>query len=107
MRIAIDKSIGWIIVTVVGLLSAVIAFLVVRAEQWLFDIKSGYCRTRWTKAELFCCPEKEVLSTLHPVYALKADEEQCPDWVTWSDAFGQNPTAHYVVFASIAVRALL
>ncbi|KAK7472833.1 hypothetical protein VKT23_000940 [Stygiomarasmius scandens] len=35
LRLAFDRSLGWIVVTVVGLLTAVIAFLVVRSEQWL------------------------------------------------------------------------
>ena len=38
-RAAADRSIGWIIVTLVGLLTALVAFLIVRSEQLLFDLK--------------------------------------------------------------------
>ncbi|KAK0484376.1 chloride channel [Armillaria luteobubalina] len=44
IRLATDKSLGWIIVTIVGLFTAIVAFLVVRSEQWLFDLKMGIAR---------------------------------------------------------------
>jgi chloride channel 3/4/5 len=59
IRLMFDKSLGWFIVTIVGFLSAVVAFLVVRSEQWLFDLKEGYCTTSVWKAKRFCCPHLE------------------------------------------------
>ncbi|KAG6891477.1 hypothetical protein C0992_006208 [Termitomyces sp. T32_za158] len=56
VRLAIDKSLGWFVVTIVGFFSAIVAFLVVRSEQWLFDVKEGYCYGAWWKAKRFCCP---------------------------------------------------
>jgi chloride channel 3/4/5 len=73
MRLILDKSMGWLIVTVVGFLTAIAAFLVVRAEQWLFDVKEGYCRDAWWKAHRFCCLESEDLL------------DECPAWQTWSE----------------------
>ncbi|KAG8971918.1 hypothetical protein FRB90_010363, partial [Tulasnella sp. 427] len=51
LRNLADRSVGWVIVTVVGFLVAVIAFLVVRGEQLLFDLKEGYCHGAWWKAK--------------------------------------------------------
>jgi hypothetical protein len=49
MRNATDRLMGWVIVTIVGSLTAVAAFLIVWIEQWLFDVKYGYCVTGWWK----------------------------------------------------------
>jgi chloride channel 3/4/5 len=52
----LDRFTGWAIVTIVGLLAAVIAFAIVRSEQWLFDLKEGKCADGFFKAKRFCCP---------------------------------------------------
>ncbi|KAJ7251496.1 chloride channel [Mycena haematopus] len=96
-RLVLDKSLGWLIVTAVGFLTAVIAFLVVRAEQWLFDIKEGYCLDAWWRARRFCCVGS-------------ADDlvEECPAWQVWSEllvrkgAFG-GEFIEYVSYSFIAV----
>jgi chloride channel 3/4/5 len=86
IRLIFDKSLGWIIVTIVGFLTAVLAFLIVRSEQWLFDLKEGYCGTSWWKARRFCCPH------LNEVYLaeMNPSQELCPDWTTWSKALSSN-----------------
>ncbi|KAF9501534.1 hypothetical protein BDN71DRAFT_1550108 [Pleurotus eryngii] len=104
IRLIFDKSVGWIIVTIVGFLTAVVAFLVVRSEQWLFDIKEGYCTDSWTKAKRFCCPGTDNAFHLQP-------EEDCPSWRTWSDALGQHGSdddagvefVQYLVYAFVAL----
>jgi chloride channel 3/4/5 len=83
MRSATDRFIGWIIVTIVGFLTAIAAFLVVRSEQWLFDIKYGHCVSGWWKARRFCCPDVSDART----FALGASRETpCSAWVPWGDA---------------------
>ena len=86
IRLIFDKSLGWIIVTIVGFLTAVVAFLIVRSEQWLFDLKEGYCGTSWWKAKRFCCPhlDEAYLIGMNPLQGL------CPNWTTWSQAFSSN-----------------
>ncbi|KAK7057143.1 chloride channel protein [Favolaschia claudopus] len=97
VRLVLDKSMGWFIVTAVGFLTAVVAFLVVRAEQWLFDIKEGYCRDSWWKARRFCCLE-----------SVGDMIDECPAWQTWSEsllrkgAFG-GEFLEYVSYSVIAV----
>ncbi|CAK5281533.1 unnamed protein product [Mycena citricolor] len=98
VRLALDKSLGWAIVTIVGFLTAVVAFLVVRGEQWLFDLKEGYCREGWYKAHRFCCPEL-------------ADDlvNSCPAWRTWSEVLVHDKSSlgsEAVEYLSYSVIAL-
>ncbi|KAI0075781.1 hypothetical protein K474DRAFT_1362018 [Panus rudis PR-1116 ss-1] len=85
----LDRSVGWIIVTIVGFLTAVIAFLIVRGEQLLFDIKEGYCKDGWYLAKRFCCPVLDEQSSLSPLFlaASMQGDEDCPAWRTWADVF--------------------
>lgn len=114
VRLLVDKSMGWIIVTLVGFLTAIIAFLVVRGEQWLFDFKEGYCRTGWTKAKRFCCPADEV-DGVHNIlpFVTSRMSESCRDWRTWAEVFGasmpggrmeyQAEVVQYVSYTFVAV----
>jgi chloride channel 3/4/5 len=101
IRLIFDKSLGWLIVTIVGFLTALIAFFVVRCEQLLFDMKEGYCRHSWWKAKGFCCPSLEDLE--------QSEEEMCPNWRTWSDVLSKEKThgdtiIDYGSYISVAVR---
>ncbi len=90
MRNAVDRFMGWITVTIVGFLTAITAFLIVRSEQWLLDIKYGYCVSGWWKARRFCCP---VLSDAR-TFALGASTETCSTWLSWGEAFAGPRTSH-------------
>jgi chloride channel 3/4/5 len=102
--------VGWFIVTVVGFLTAIVAFLIVRSEQWLFDLKDGYCHDDWKRAKIFCCPHTSV--SLDLILHLAPDEKPCDAWITWGDVFGPSAPAElrmfvqYIVFALIAVSCL-
>lgn len=106
LRLAFDKSLGWIIVTIVGFLTAVIAFLVVRSEQWFFDAKYGYCATGWWKAMRFCCPNARDSRI--------SGEARCSDWVDWSGALlpwvrhanMENDYVEYISYTLIAVGTI-
>lgn len=112
LRNRVDRSIGWIIVTIVGFLSAVVAFMIVRSEQWLFDFKGGYCTTGWWKAERFCCPGFDDSLRATPYFVERSKLEVCESWRTWADAFtgggshkpGDDLLA-YLMYAGIAVSA--
>ncbi|KAL0574965.1 hypothetical protein V5O48_007010, partial [Marasmius crinis-equi] len=81
-RLALDKSLGWIIVTIVGFLTAIVAFLVVRGEQLLFDFKEGYCTKRWYLAKRFCCPQVDEVAIM---FSSDLPEGICPAWRSWSE----------------------
>lgn len=109
IRLSFDRSLGWIIVTVVGFLTALVAFIVVRSEQWLFDLKEGYCVPSWWKAKRFCCSQladKDLMGSgvKHPLADL------CPAWRTWSAMLLSDPNSEdnvmeYVSYTCIAVTS--
>lgn len=106
VRLLLDKGLGWLIVSVVGFVTACVAFLVVRSEQWLFDLKEGYCDDAWYKAKRFCCfPHGLKSPTLLEIDAT------CPAWRTWSEVFGQQGTGgeivDYLSWIIIAVSAVI
>ncbi|KAF8633290.1 hypothetical protein AX17_004465 [Amanita inopinata Kibby_2008] len=111
IRLFFDKSLGWVIVTIVGFLTSVIAFLVVRSEQWLFDSKEGYCQPAWWKAKRFCCPELGDAAVAHVSSFINATN--CPAWRSWADVFthaqgsAMADLVQYIVYAIIALLLAL
>ncbi|KAG8730888.1 hypothetical protein FRC11_005582 [Ceratobasidium sp. 423] len=83
----VDRSIGWIIVTIVGFLTAVVAFVIIRSEQWLFDVKEGYCAEGWWRAMRFCCPASVDTQNLR-MMKMPTEIEVCEAWRTWAQVFG-------------------
>ena len=86
----LDVSIDWFVVTIVGFLTAIAAFLIVRAEQWLFDLKEGRCASHWWHARRFCS-----------------------NWQEWAEVVGSDDSKQhfgdlswaieYVIYAIVAV----
>ena len=89
IRLIVDKSLGWWIVTAVGFLAAIVAFLIVRSEQLLFDSKEGYCRDEWWKAKRYCCPERAEGHHSQPGI-VTSGAENCAAWRTWVQIFGPS-----------------
>ncbi|EIW67300.1 hypothetical protein TREMEDRAFT_34025 [Tremella mesenterica DSM 1558] len=75
-----DRFQGWLVVTIIGIVTAVIAFLIIRAEMALFDLKEGFCSTSWGTAKRFCCAPKH-----HRLPG--SGEEDCGDWIEWGEFF--------------------
>lgn len=109
VRLLLDRGLGWLIVTVVGFVTACVAFLVIRSEQWLFDLKEGYCDDAWYKAKRFCC-FSPVSGGLKSPWLLEVDAV-CPAWRTWSEVFAQYGTrgemVDYLSWITIAVSVLI
>lgn len=118
LRRHLDRSIGWVIVTIVGFLTAIVAFMIVRSEQWLFDLKEGYCHTSWYKSKHFCCPvvEETSIPRLRPLFLTTAQEGNCPAWRTWAQTLGpvvdgskwapfESEMVEYIAYVIIAVSA--
>lgn len=107
IRLLLDRGLGWLIVTLVGFLTAVVAFLVISSEQWLFDLKEGYCRTAWWKAKRSCCFTPGG-GNYTPSIWLGGAKESCSAWQTWSEVVSpQGRTVElavkYLSHTSIAV----
>jgi chloride channel 3/4/5 len=69
---AIDRSLGWVVVTIVGFMAAVLAFAIVRSEHLLFDLKEGHCTQGWYTAQWFCCSVRPAASK-----SMGAGEDTC------------------------------
>lgn len=63
-----DPVQGWILVAVIGCLTAGMAYLVDVTEAAIFDIKRGVCRDAWYRGHTSCC----------------AGAPSCDNWRTWS-----------------------
>ncbi|AFR95662.2 voltage-gated chloride channel [Cryptococcus neoformans C23] len=78
-----DRLQGWLVVTLIGIITAFIAFLIIRAEMAFFDLKEGFCSTSWGTARRFCCAPR------HQSPGSDGGEDECSDWIEWGQFF--NP----------------
>ena len=69
-----DGAQGWILVAIIGFITASIAYFVNVTETSVFDLKQGYCQDRWYVSQKKCCYE----------------QESCPAWTTWSERLNVN-----------------
>lgn len=87
-----DRCQGWVAVTLIGksisrdalmsgVISAVVAFLVIRTQEALFEAKEGFCSNSWGTSKRFCCAPHHGPPGSGP--------EVCEDWVEWGEFF--NP----------------
>ncbi|KAF3036827.1 hypothetical protein E8E12_006700 [Didymella heteroderae] len=63
-----DGAQGWILVAIIGVLTAICAYFVNTTESTIFDLKQGYCTKKWNVSRKTCCDGASV----------------CDDWVHWS-----------------------
>lgn len=78
-----DGSQGWILVALIGCVTAAIAYLVDVLGDIVFDLKEGFCTTRWFQSRSDCCP---------------ADRD-CPAWLSWSNILNRsNPDNQWADF---------
>ena len=78
--------------------------MLVYSEQWLFDIKEGYCTIGWYKARRFCCKR-----TIEDEIFGRVVDDPCPAWRTWAEALShpahdsEGEFLEYIPYAIIAV----
>ena len=69
-----DGAQGWILVAIIGFITACIAYFVNVSETSVFDLKEGFCDEGWYLSRLKCCYQ----------------QEECPGWRTWSERISIN-----------------
>lgn len=74
IQLWLDSSQGWILVFLVGILTAITAYFIDVSESAVFDIKRGYCGDRPWLSHKDCC-----LGTY-----------SCARWRTWSEVIGSS-----------------
>lgn len=68
----LDSAQGWVLVAVIGCITAAIAYFVDVADRSIFDLKEGFCATTWMASRKTCC----------------TGEDACAAWRTWSQLLG-------------------
>ncbi|EXJ69279.1 chloride channel, other eukaryote [Cladophialophora psammophila CBS 110553] len=69
LGLLLDSAQGWVLVALIGVATAGIAYFVDVTESAIFDIKRGFCRGAWYLGRTNCC----------------AGERNCDRWRTWSE----------------------
>ncbi|ORE01231.1 hypothetical protein BCV72DRAFT_81745 [Rhizopus microsporus var. microsporus] len=64
-----DAAQAWILVTIIGTVVAVIAWCIDVVQEWMSDLKQGYCSSNWLLNRNFCCWETK--------------EDECHAWRSW------------------------
>ena len=67
-----DGAQGWILVAIIGCITACVAFFVNISETSLFDYKEGYCKEGWYFSKRKCC----------------YGQNYCPSWESWGERIG-------------------
>ncbi|KAF1991118.1 voltage-gated protein/chloride channel-like protein [Aulographum hederae CBS 113979] len=82
-----DGAQGWLLVAIIGCLTAFIAYFVNVTESVLFDYKFGYCSLGWYMSHKKCCSGASL----------------CEEWSDWSKVLGtggplNDSSAEYGMF---------
>lgn len=62
-----DGAQGWILVAIIGCITACLAYFITITETSIFDLKEGYCTGHWRRNKQVCC----------------FGEEECSAWRSW------------------------
>lgn len=121
----IDGLQGWILVTLVGLFTALVAYFIISSEMLLFDLKEGYCSENFRLAKRFCCKATQVVPSLNGDLSpfmqgwtmTSSLESSCESWRTWGEVWNDHRASgsggegddwfiDYAAFIAIAVSKL-
>ncbi|KAK2875407.1 hypothetical protein FQN49_001605 [Arthroderma sp. PD_2] len=87
-----DGAQGWVLVALIGLLTACIAYFVDVTEIVIYDLKEGFCSNNWFMSKKHCCPS----------------EEECAAWRSWSEILESSTIdSKWVDFAAFVFWAVL
>lgn len=80
----VDGAQGWILVAVIGCITAAIAYFVDISDNFMFDLKNGFCTTRWFHGRGSCC----------------RGSIDCTEWYSWSTILSpSNQNNEWINFA--------
>lgn len=69
-----DGATGWVLVALIGIITAGFAYFINITEATVFDYKEGHCTTAWWLNRRRCC----------------AGASTCPEWCKWSDSLPRD-----------------
>jgi chloride channel 3/4/5 len=119
-----DGAQGWVLVTLIGVVTACIAYAVIGAEMFLYDLKEGYCGANWKLAKRFCCQSDGSSSDPIGGFMLQGwsaasmrkgggGGDECEAWTTWAKVWedwtgqgvGAGTTFEYCFYVFLAVSS--
>ncbi|PQE06517.1 chloride channel protein [Rutstroemia sp. NJR-2017a WRK4] len=92
-----DSSQGWLAAALIGIFTAIVAFVVDIAEATVSDWKLGYCSSNLLRTRESCCSTEGLTNTIG--YGIRS-EEKCDAWKEWSEDYW-NSFAIYIGFALV------
>lgn len=63
---------GWVLVAIIGIITALLAYFITVTEASIFELKEGFCTDEWTLKKNECCSGKH----------------DCPAWRSWGQRLG-------------------
>ncbi|OQV00247.1 hypothetical protein CLAIMM_05771 [Cladophialophora immunda] len=92
LGLLLDSAQGWVLVALIGVVTAGIAYFVDVTESAIFDIKRGFCRGAWYLGRTNCC----------------AGERNCDRWRTWSKLIHPSGMDDvYIDFVAFVIGSLV
>ncbi|KAI9801127.1 MAG: hypothetical protein M1833_002995 [Piccolia ochrophora] len=86
-----DGAQGWLLVAIIGCITATIAYFVDVTETAIFDLKNGYCKAGWFYSRKKCC----------------FGTEDCHQWASWAEALGpssiDNVWVDYCAYVTLVI----
>lgn len=82
-----DGAQGWILVALIGCITACIAYFVDVTESCIFGFKEGYCTTAWYFSKSKCCFQ----------------ESECTAWRSWADVTNSTDSSRWRIDFAIYV----
>lgn len=67
-----DGAQGWVLVAIIGIITALLAYFITITETSIFELKEGFCTGQWTLNKRTCCFGKE----------------DCSAWRSWGQRLG-------------------
>ena len=87
-----DGAQGWILVAIIGFITACLAYFVNVSETAIFDVKEGYCKGGWYFSKRKCC----------------YGGERCDAWRTWGRSIKSNRVdERWIDFAAFVFFVIL
>lgn len=77
----------WILIVLIGLVFACIAFTIDKFELLLVGFKYGYCRHNWLLTQVACCSSSSARFT--PRLGSE-NAASCKEWATWASIFKKD-----------------
>ncbi|KAI4250457.1 MAG: hypothetical protein L6R40_000055 [Gallowayella cf. fulva] len=86
-----DGAQGWVLVAIIGIITACLAYFITVTETSIFELKEGLCTGNWTLNRRACC----------------YGEEHCSAWQSWGHRLGFTDTGrqwvNFIIYIAFVI----